>query len=370
MQASRSAWWFVWLAVLDASCLSVGSSAREPVADAADGHGTPIVLDWRRLSSLPDPVGVAGSFAGVSAGAVIVAGGANFPDRPPWEGGRKVWHDRLWMLADADAEWRPIGRLPRPLAYGVSATDRHGVICVGGSDERQHHADVVRIRLVGTEVRFDELPRLPEPLANGCGAVVGDTLYVCGGTVSPEATRPLDGLWSLDLTAADAAWRRLEPCPGGPRLLATAAALNDGLFICGGADLEPAAGGPPTRIYRRDAWLYAPDAGWKRLADAPCPLVAAPSPAPVLSTGEAVVLGGDTGEHVGFAPPDRHPGFSRMVLAYDPRHDSWRTLATAAVARVTVPVVQWRRQWLVVSGEARPGVRSPEVWAIRDEQEP
>ena len=165
MQASRNAWWFVWLAVLDASFLSAVSSAREPVADAADGHGTPIVLDWRRLSSLPDPVGFAGSFAGVSNGAVVAAGGANFPDRLPWEGGRKVWHDRIWMLTDTAAEWRPIGRLPRPLAYGVSATDRHGVICVGGSDERQHHAGVIRIRLVGEEAEVDELPSLPEPLA-------------------------------------------------------------------------------------------------------------------------------------------------------------------------------------------------------------
>jgi len=53
---------------------------------------------WKPLPPIPDPVGVAAPFAGVSGGALIVAGGANFPDRPPWQGGTKVWHDAVWVL--------------------------------------------------------------------------------------------------------------------------------------------------------------------------------------------------------------------------------------------------------------------------------
>ena len=41
-------------------------------------------LSWSELPSLPDPLGVAGPFAGVHNDALIVAGGANFP-RPVWE---------------------------------------------------------------------------------------------------------------------------------------------------------------------------------------------------------------------------------------------------------------------------------------------
>ena len=43
---------------------------------------------WTRLPSLPDPEGFASMFAGVSGGALLAAGGANFADKKPWDGGK------------------------------------------------------------------------------------------------------------------------------------------------------------------------------------------------------------------------------------------------------------------------------------------
>ena len=40
-------------------------------------------LNWETLPALPDAHGVAGAFAGAHNGALIVAGGANFPGEPP-----------------------------------------------------------------------------------------------------------------------------------------------------------------------------------------------------------------------------------------------------------------------------------------------
>src|SRR5918993_2565532 len=57
---------------------------------------------WSSLPPLPDPIGFAGPYAGVSNGALLVAGGANFPDGPPWEGKPKVWHDRIFLLTAPD----------------------------------------------------------------------------------------------------------------------------------------------------------------------------------------------------------------------------------------------------------------------------
>ena len=34
-------------------------------------------------------------------GAILVAGGANFPDKKPWEGGKKVWYDTVFVLETA-----------------------------------------------------------------------------------------------------------------------------------------------------------------------------------------------------------------------------------------------------------------------------
>lgn len=41
------------------------------------------LLYWGRLAPVPDPIGVAGPVAGVSGDALIVAGGANFPNGFP-----------------------------------------------------------------------------------------------------------------------------------------------------------------------------------------------------------------------------------------------------------------------------------------------
>ena len=95
-------------------------------------------LNWSQLPSIPNPVGLAAPFAGVSEGALIVAGGANFPEAMPWAGGKKVWHDSIYVLPKPDATWVSGGRLSRRLAYGVAVSVGDGVLCAGGSNEREH----------------------------------------------------------------------------------------------------------------------------------------------------------------------------------------------------------------------------------------
>src|SRR5262245_15169524 len=73
----------------------------------------PETLTWKSLPPIPDPVGFAAPFAGVSGGALIVAGGANFPDAMPWEGGQKVWYDAVYALPEPDGKWLTGFKLPR-----------------------------------------------------------------------------------------------------------------------------------------------------------------------------------------------------------------------------------------------------------------
>src|SRR5262245_10143796 len=83
-------------------------------------------LRWERFAPLPDSHGFAGSFAGVSDGALLVAGGANFPDGKPWEGGAKVWHGIVFVLESPHGAWKAAGKLPLPLAYGVAISHERG----------------------------------------------------------------------------------------------------------------------------------------------------------------------------------------------------------------------------------------------------
>src|SRR3954454_22161988 len=89
-------------------------------------------IRWSRLPPIPAREGFAYPFAGLSNGALIVAGGANFPDKKPWEGGTKHWHDSVFLLERPDSEWKQIGKLPRPIGYGVSITTADGILCLCG----------------------------------------------------------------------------------------------------------------------------------------------------------------------------------------------------------------------------------------------
>ena len=321
-------------------------------------------LTWTQLPPLPDPLGVAAPFAGVSGGALLVAGGAKFPDKMPWEGGKKVWHDRVWVLNAPDGKWRAAGILPRALGYGVSVTHGDGMVCVGGSDADRHYADAFRLVWKDGALATQPLPPLPVALSGASGALAGDTLIVACGAEEPGEQAATNRAFALDLAAEKPAWRELPPLPGVPRLLAVAAAHDGAFYVFGGASLGANADGKIVRSYLREAWSYRADQGWKRIADLPRPCVAAPSPAPFVA-GKLLLLAGDDSSRAGFQPVEKHPGFPKGILAYDPALDRWSEAGEVPAPRATLPCVGWRGDFIVPSGEARPGVRSPEVWSLR-----
>jgi N-acetylneuraminate epimerase len=309
-------------------------------------------LTWEQLAPLSDKLGVAAPFAGVSDGALIVAGGANFPNGFPWEGGKKVWHDTAYVLDTPTGQWRVVGKLPRPLAYGVSVTTKDGLVCIGGSDADRYYADVF---LLNSKLEVTTLPSLPRPLANACGALVGNTIYVAGGEESPSATNTLKTFFAF----TNNRWQELPSWPGCGRTLAVAGELDGEFYLIGGVDLVAGK-----RRYLCGAYRYRPKSGWRRIADLPHPIAAAPSPA-VVRGRTLLIPGGDDGSRYGFQPVEKHPGFSRDVLRYDARDRTWSVAGKSDLARATVPVVFWRGRYVLTSGEERPGVRSPEVWTVK-----
>jgi SSS family solute:Na+ symporter len=359
---------FAILASLGLSGLAVGSE----------------VMRWEHMPELPDTVGLAGPFAGVSNGALIVAGGANFPGGRPWDGHPKVWHDRVYVLAEPYQEWRiATTTLPAPCAYGVSGTWRDKVVCLGGGDAERHHAGAFTIEWTGDDVVIERLPPLPGPTAFACGAVVGDTVYVAGGIDEPGATAAARTFWSLDLSDDTAGWRTLEPWPGPERMLATAGSHEDAFYLFSGIRLEPdttnGAGGGAKRIkpYLSDAYRFTPATGdWTQLADLPRAVAAAPSPAVNVGPSHMLILGGDDGSLPGVELGDEHPGFAGEIFAYHTITGTWTSLGSTPKdtgpdpARrpeagtwppVTTPTVIWPGGAIVPTGEIRPGVRTTKV---------
>ena len=326
-------------------------------------------LKWGTLPSLPDPRGLAGPVAGVAHGALLVGGGANFPDKMPWEGGTKVWHDRMWVMEKPGAPWREAGHLPQATGYGVAVSMEEGVVWVGGSNAQGHHAETLLIDWKDGKIDARELPaRLPVTCANLCGAAIGRTIYVAGGQVLADSTSALRRFWALDMDHLDKGWQELDPWPGAGRILALAAVVDGSFYLAGGCSLAPGSDGKVTRAYLKDAFCYKPGSGWQELPEMPRAAVAAPSPAPVVGGHAFLVLGGDDGSKVDFLPKEKHPGFPTDILAFDTVQRKWTDAGTVPASRATVPVVCWEGKFIIPNGEARPGVRSPEVHVVEEQK--
>ena len=156
-------------------------------------EGKAETVAWGTLPPLPDDHGLAGPYAGVIGERLFVAGGANFPEAPPWEGGQKVWHDRIFSYSPETERWELLEtRLPEARAYGVSVSlpDRESIVMLGGSDqENAPTTSVVEMRWEDGTPVFTELPSLPMPLAESSGVSVGQAIYLFSGRTTEGTAR-------------------------------------------------------------------------------------------------------------------------------------------------------------------------------------
>ena len=130
-------------------------------------------MRWTRLPETPNAPGFGGAFVGTSGDLLLCGGGSNFPDKPAWDGGVKVWHDEVFSLASTRSKkWASLGKLPRPCGYGVSVSIRQGLLMIGGADSHRHYADCYTLSVEEGELKVRPFPFLPRPLAYATGALV------------------------------------------------------------------------------------------------------------------------------------------------------------------------------------------------------
>lgn len=392
---------------------------------APAGFAAVTSLNWDRLPALPPAAGeakqpgVAGPFAGVQGDTLIVAGGANFPDKLPWDGGAKIWWDDIWILenlSSAAPRWvtDKTFKLPRRLGYGISVSTPDGVICAGGHDADRCYADVFLLSWDARtrKIRRTDLPPLPEPLSFMAGALVGTTLYIAGGQTTMKDAMPSSLFWSLDLAqrgrSAEFKWSVLPAWPGPARILPVAAAQRtprgEEFFLFSGR--TPQAG-RATKILS-DAYAFEPRTRtWRMLPSISDGvrggLSVMAGSAVAMGESEILLFGGDRGElfreleahdlaiaalraRIVSAPDgergalereiserlaakrrvyDSHPGFARDVLAFDTQREIWRTVGRSPVLPpVTTVAVKYREAILLPSGEVKPGIRTTDIMRV------
>ncbi len=330
-------------------------------------------IRWSEFPSLPDQLGFAGMYAGVTSGTLVTMGGANFPDRYPWEGGKKKWYDHIYVLPEG-GQWQLSGQtLPLPSGYGVSVNYKDRFIIAGGCTDTHHLASVYSYRWNGNRLEKESLPDLPRPLAYMTGAILGDALIVLGGTENPGGP-PLKDALLLDLLAPEKGWQKIESWPGPERILPVSGVWNEQLFLMSGENSAVNSFGEKYRdiltdnyaltIHKeREKWK----ARWKKLSPIPRG-VAAAGTLPLLNGSRFIIWGGVDAVTAQYRNPSTHPGIIRSVLCYYPGNDTWEFLGDQDKypSLVTMPVIPYQDGWLYISGEIKPGIRTPSIIKISE----
>jgi N-acetylneuraminic acid mutarotase len=330
-------------------------------------HAASPTLSTSRLPDLPNTVGFAGPFVGVAGKALIVAGGTNFPDAPPWSGGTKTWHDAAYVLSSPDAQWRERFKLPRPLAYGVSISTEAGLVCIGGCTETENVADVFVLKWDGEQLTHESMAPLPAPSSCQAGVQIGSKIYLAGGQPGPNpVTGPSsDYFWVLDLNDASPEWKSLPTWPGPERFYAIAGTDGEQFYLFSGIRRIVNSENQPALEYLRDAYCFDPSSEkWTRLPDLPNANAAVASPAPLVSGNLLLIGRGADGVKVD-GPMEKRPGFSGDVLCFELASKEWKAVGALPFGRAAIPAAYWRGEIIIASGEVGPGVRSNEVWRIK-----
>ncbi len=379
------------------------------------GKGT---LKWDRLPDLPDQEGFAGVFSGIvrdgDRDVLIVAGGANFPDGRPWEkekNPKKIYHDGVFALELGEKPtWKTLSeKWPVTVAYGMSVTlpERGSSLFIGGKnvDEASGKERVLNgvweVQFKSGKLVVRDGPALPVECVEGVAGLVGKKVIVAGGATNKSAD-PADGfvasrkVFVLDTGKKEGewAWEELAWIEEGARgrMYAVSGVRGDHFYVFGGRDFADSEEESEERVMEVKLDLLAEcyalnvkERKWKRLADLPIGLSAAPSTAIPAGTSHLLMLGGVTASHWRQQFADRpelggagydHPGFEPTIWGYDVLTDTWARAGDLPVevkedfkinaagstwVPVTTPVVMWGKKFIVPSGEIKPGIRSPQI---------
>lgn len=355
-------------------------------------------LVWERAAYLPDKagqpsLGFAGPINGLHHQVLIVAGGANFPDKMPWEGGKKKYYDSVYVLEKKGDSYawntKVQSKLPEPIAYcGVTSTPK-GIVYVGGENEKglSNKAYLLQWNKETNEVVCTALPNFPKPITNIGLASYDHMIYAVGGD---ETTTTSNQVFCLDLKAEQPQWTALEDFPFA--VANAAVAIQDTqegpcLFVIGGRTKSS------TGISDWHATVYAMSLNkkaWKAVAaltNGQTPLhFAAGSVVPINHT-ELLLLGGDTGEvfhkietylsQIAHSHSEtdkakwiqeknllntQHAGFNKSMLCFNTLTYSWKKIGELPfMPPVTTTAVVWDHQIVLSNGEVKPGIRTPNI---------
>lgn len=322
------------------------------------------VITWDSTLTLPpyagmDPhKGLAGAFTGFVGGDIIIAGGANFPESFPWEGGAKHWWSTLYRLNPSTGQYAVYDIfLEQPRAYGVSIQLPEGILCIGGNDADCCYASLFLI--TEGEERGDLLlvkdpwPPLPVPLSNMAGTRLNRKVYIAGGQESMHPEESTRHFYVLDLDNPDKGWSELPAWPGADRAYSVCVAQAGKIYLFGGRSFGP---GRDMTVHP-DGFVFDPSTETWMPLEGIYPVMAGTA----LPVGDSKILFFGGVETLIPGSP-AHPGFSRTVRTYDVVSGTLDSLTVSPFPlAVTTTALRQNDTVYIPSGEVRPGIRTPRI---------
>lgn len=357
-------------------------------------------LQWAQSQYIPPSQGktiqpgLAGAIVGVASNHLLIAGGSNFEDALPWRGGKKLYHDDIFMLHETDRhtyKWSLTHtRLPFSMAYSGCATTPKGVICIGGENEQGPFSQAFILSVEEKQPSFRRLPDLTYKVSNPGVAVIGTTVFVVGGL---DHNRALSSFNCIDISKDHPVW---VPLPNLPVSLSHAVVVaqwshkEQCIYVIGGRVKEGII-----TTFLSSVWEYAPSTKqWKLVGQIQTEgnKVIRLSAGTGVAVGrhEIVVFGGDKGiiynqteqfiakidalkSEAEKAPViqekisllENHPGFFNEVLIFNTESKTFSSAGKIPGAvQVTTSAVNWKEKVFIPGGEIKPGIRTSEVKVV------
>ncbi len=361
-----------------------------------------LTIKWDTITALPNDqsgkpnLGVAGPVTGIVGDMLIIGGGANFPENPPWTGGKKKYHDKIYILKKKDKsqyQWFEdvSAKLDFPMAYPANVPYKQGFISVGGENENGVLKSVLQFQYINNDLKITELPELPIGLTSCSAVCIKDRLYVAGGN-SGKTT--LKSAFVMDLSEKDKKWTRIDDMPFAIEN-AVAAVCHDGesqkIFLLGG---RYKLTGDTITTFSDKVMKYDPKSNiWSTFdfkSENGEMLKLAAGTGVAISKSKIIILGGDKGITFNkieafnnkLSEPDledrekvnnekieiltSHKGFERDVYVFNALNKTCRKIGTIPeLSQVTTSAYYWGKSIVIPSGEIKPGVRTPVIRSIK-----
>ena len=317
--------------------------------------------------------GVSACYAGRINDQLVMAGGCNFPVNTLAPDSKKVYYRGIYATTTDDGDqlnWRLVGMLPEPLAYGVTVTYDNSMFVVGGMNNDGSCGKVYRVKIVDGKAEVLTLPSLPCTADNMAGALVGRHLYIAGGAMDGKVS---NRVLRLDLDNLSAGWQDVKPFPGMVRIQPVAGSMGDNRFCLFGG-FAPAGNGEEAKL-AMDGCIYDETTDEWKVVEGPKddmnqPLFVGGGAAINLCSDQLLVMGGVNKDvflsAVNHPQPDylSHPiewyHFNPYTLYYDKA--GWKVLyKSLETARAGAALAQTHHGLYVIGGELKPRVRSNKV---------